>query len=130
MTQPDGIDMQHSGWTNPEGFAPTPRPRTPAPPAPPVCGAKHPDGWECEMPPFHPGRGHKADDGMPGGLRWETEMADVSTLDGRRVETPTGRIVTDGVRDRIKLLAEAGLESPSPAAWAIALGEILDVCNG
>lgn len=130
MTQPDGIDMRRSGWTNPEGFAPAPRPRTPAPPAPAVCGVKHPDGWECELKPGHPGREHRADDGMPGGLRWEMEMVDVSTLDGRRVELATGRIMPAPDLERVKRLAERGLESLSPAAWAIALGEILDICNG
>jgi hypothetical protein len=132
----DGIDMARSTWTNPEGFQSQPRPFTPVPPVPEVCGAKHPDGWECELPPAHkPINRHRADDGMPGGVKWETELHDVSRLPGGPPEYIEGRVITEEPRSTplalvgIEDIARKGLDSDKPSEWAIALSKIIEVCR-
>lgn len=132
----DGIDMARSTWTNPEGFQSQPRPFTPVPPVPEVCGAKHPDGWECELPPAHkPINRHRADDGMPGGLKWETELMDVTGF-LKRPEYIEGRVITEEPhhtpltsRLMIEDIARRGLDSDKPSEWAIALSKIIEVCR-
>lgn len=133
MAQQDGIDLARSGWENPEGFKPTPRPNIPAPPVAAICESKGPHGWVCDLPPNHvPADQHRADDGSPGGFRWTQNWADVTNLqDSEPQRIPAG--VTIEPRDRlsdIESMAQRGLESPHPAQWAIALERILEVCRG
>lgn len=160
MTQPgDGIDLSKSGWTNPEGFTRDPRPSTPTPPAPRVCGDIGPDGWECDYPPNHKPRGkHWADNGEPGGIVWERSIHDASTMadlalpedqrpfvQGGIVATRPGIELMEGepvlharrmenlsATDRftISTLVERGLASTNPGQWYAALDKIQEVLHG
>lgn len=121
----DGIDLSQSGWENPEGFKPRERDNTPAPAVAPVCGAKSPDGWECELPPG-PHNVHKADDGSNGGLMWATDQ--VSN------QEPRDRIMSV-LRDQgyavdhqaIHAIATDALRAETPAAWVRALDKIREM---
>lgn len=143
-----GIDLGRSGWANPEGFQPQRKPAIPAPPVPEVCGDQGPEGWVCDLKPGHkPAEDHWADTGEAGGLRWSRSVHDVSTFDdlslpdGERPKIQGGiveshkaanefRTYEDALIDAlnsISALASEGLKNPAPAAWAIALSQILEV---
>lgn len=124
----DGIDMRRSGWTNPDGFRPEPRPATPAPPAPEVCGNQGPDGWVCDLNPGHiPAGSHWADTGEAGGERWEDETLEALTL--KEGETAP-RVPKISLMDEVGTIARGGLANPSPAAWAVALNRIVERIYG
>lgn len=132
MSQPDGIDLTRSTWTNPEGFKQAPRPSTPAPPFPAVCGHLGPEGWECELPPGHrPADHHRADDGTPQGVRWTQRYAEVTTLaDAEPQYVPSIVSLDRGDRlEHVAAIAGKALDSQSPAAWAVALDKILEICR-
>lgn len=128
----DGIDMAHSTWTNPENF----QPKTARPASGPVekveaCEFPGPDGWACDLKPGHAGDEHWADTGEPGGIRWRRPMVDASTLDGRSHASPGQVEVIDQDRiARIREVARKALSSQAPAAWAVALNKIEEMCNG
>lgn len=151
MTQPDGIDMRNSGWTNPEGWTPQPRPSVAPPPAPEICEDTGPDGWVCDLRPGHvPAEKHWADNGELGGIAWERSVHDVSTLldlskdpaerptmQGGIVEVSQGVTSRSGVdrgdEDRpyriigaVHRLAGSALTSDRAADWAVALHKIVE----
>lgn len=127
----NGIDMNKSGWTNPEGFQRAPRPAVHVDEVK-ACEAPGPDGWVCDLPPGHAGDEHWADDASPKGFRWRTEMHDVSTLTDPpdQPRLIPGRIVPEvgvSLKVRIRELAQSALDNPAPASWAVALSEIIDL---
>jgi hypothetical protein len=137
-----GIDLSQSGWENPEGWADRQnRSRPDAPPAVvAACEAPGPDGWACDLPPNH-GDQHRADDGSGQGIRWTGAMVDVRTVgDPEPVLIPayvkpepaasTIEHMAVGVLDVIETIAAEAIAHQSPAAWAIALGKILQVAKG
>lgn len=147
MTQ--GIDMDRSGWENPEGFERAPRPRVDVPVVR-VCEAPGPDGWTCDLKPNHqPTDQHYADDGGRG-VRWTGPMADVSRIQDeapvlipayahpgppKPATLPDGLIVPDapdrfGKLAQVESVATQALDTPSPAAWAVALDKIVGICRG
>lgn len=130
MTQ--GIDMAGSGWTNPEGWQAPERPHVAPPPLEPTCPATSEDGWTCDRPPGHsPADRHYADNGEPGGVRWVQALADASTMDGQVIMVAgVRRPDTMGVLDEIDALAGQALAGQAPAAWAIALSKIQELCRG
>lgn len=141
MTQ--GIDMGHSGWGNPDRHVPRSRQAVPAPPAPDVCEMQGPGGWACENKPGHRGE-HWADTGARK-TYWTTDMIDVSMYPGAEPEfipglshavdpeREPGRLLPTTARGRalteVTALAEEAIAHQSPAAWAIALGKIVQVAR-
>ena len=133
MTQPDGIDMARSGWTNPEGFQRAPRPAVAVPQAE-ACEAPGPYGWVCDLRPGH-GGDHRADDGSPDGLRWVQRYADVSTLsdppDEPKMIPARIEVVAPGsTLEEIAKIAQTALDEGNPSRWVLALDRILDLAKG
>jgi hypothetical protein len=134
MSEGNGIDMEHSGWTNPEGFVPRKRDSTPAPVVPDVCGDVGPGGFVCELSPGHaasvpPGHTfavHKADDGSPEGVVWRQSMIDVGTYGepDQVMPGPVKELVASVSMATIHEIAERALSSDRAADWAVGLAEI------
>lgn len=126
MSEGNGIDMAHSGWTNPEGFKPRERDNTPAPAVPDVCGDVGPSGFVCELPPGHPYPPlHRADDGSPDGVVWRASMINVGTYGEPNAVLPGPKEVVASVSTAvIHEVAERALSSDRAADWAVALAEI------
>jgi hypothetical protein len=131
MSQPDGIRLDQSGWTNPDGFQKEARPPTPTTEVK-ACEVQGPDGWVCDLPPQHPNPDrHWADDGTPQGIWWIQNYTNVQGLgesDPVMIPATTER-VHGGTIQKILALAEEALDSERAADWAAALKDIQRLCN-
>jgi hypothetical protein len=121
------IDMNRSGWDNPDGFKP--REREQAPPPAPACEVEGPDGWVCDLPPGHGGPDHKAD----GGPSWV-----IDSIDGKPAPAPLSEkweVMPPSEADhailaKVREVAQKGREDHYPAAWAVALADIMELTDG
>jgi hypothetical protein len=122
MTQ--GIDMDRSGWDNPDGFKPQERETVPVVEIS-ACENAGPDGWVCDLPPGHRGDVHRAELGPTWPTKWAlTSEPATLTLDNR-----------DGGPDRsvlaeIRHLALGAMDSDKSSAWAVALASIVEMTRG
>lgn len=132
MSQP-GIDLDRSGWTNPDGFQRAPRSSEPAPEVW-VCGATGPEGWTCDLKPRHSQPEHWADTGEAPGLRWRETLVDVRTaIDPGPVLIPGQLEVVrpdSASASQVSELVRQGLESSNPGQWYAALVKIQELLRG
>jgi hypothetical protein len=118
------IDMDRSGWDNPDGFQPQKRETVPVVEVS-ACEDAGPDGWVCDLLPGHRGDIHRAELGPTWPVEGKgLEPQTMLTLDNR-----------DGGPDRavlamVREVARASLAEGHPAKWAIALDRIMELTCG
>jgi len=119
------IDMDRSGWDNPDGFQPQKRETVPVVEVS-ACEDAGPDGWVCDLPPGHRGDIHRAELGPT----WPREGRPV-TVQG--LEPPVTMPASEADRTvlrAVRRVAQEACLSEKPITWAAAVAEIERLTDG
>jgi hypothetical protein len=115
------IDMDRSGWDNPDGFQPQKRETVPVVEVS-ACEDAGPDGWVCDLPPGHRGDIHRAELGPTWPVKGKWLTPEPATLPPSEAD----RTVLRAVRK----VAQDACISERPITWAAAVAEIERLTDG